>query len=82
MQILGIDPLITPVDPTAGVGSSNVPTHFASVTLDFTAIQIPVYAGFTTGMEQHGIGILGQSGFFEHFKVTFDYKSKIFTVEH
>ena len=82
MQPLGIDPLTSPVDLTAGVGSSNVPTHFATVTLDFTAVQIAVYVGFTTGMDQHGMGLLGQAGFFENFKVTFDYKSKIFTIEH
>jgi hypothetical protein len=82
MQPLGLDPLTSPVNPTAGVGSSNVLTHFANVTLDFTAVQIAVYVGFTTGMDQHGMGLLGQAGFFENFKVTFDYKKKIFTVEH
>jgi hypothetical protein len=82
MQPLGLDPLSAPVDPSAGVGNSNLPTHFATVTLDFAVVQITAYAGFTTGMDRHGIGLLGQAGFFENFKVTFDHKNQLFTIEH
>ena len=81
MQPLGLDPLAAPVDMTSGVGGTNIPTHFADVTLDFGPTQFSVYAGFTTGMDQIGIGLLGQSGFFDRHKVTFDYKSKLFTIE-
>jgi hypothetical protein len=81
MQPLGLDPLAAPVDMTSGVGSTNVPTHFVDVTLDFGPTQFSVYAGFTTGLDQIGIGLLGQSGFFDRHKVTFDYQNKLFTVE-
>jgi hypothetical protein len=81
MQPLGLDPLAAPVDMTSGLGSTNVPTHFVDVTLDFGPTQFSVYAGFTTGMDQIGIGLLGQSGFFDRHKITFDYKSKLFTIE-
>jgi hypothetical protein len=81
MQQLGLDPLTAPVEMTAGVGANN-PTHFCNVTLDLQGVvQIPVYAGFTTGMDQLGIGLLGQSGFFEAFKITFDIVAKIYTLE-
>jgi hypothetical protein len=39
------------------------------------------YAGFTPGMDNQGIGLLGQTGFFENFRVTFDHKARIFTIE-
>jgi hypothetical protein len=81
MQPLGLDPLTAPVDLTSGVGSTNVPTHFTNVVLDFGVLQFPVYAGFTTGMDPLGLGLLGQSGFFDHFKIMFDYGNKLFTVE-
>lgn len=81
MQPLGLDPLTAPVEMTSGVGSTNVPTHFCNVTIDLGPVQIPVYAGFTTGMDQLGCGLLGQAGFFEAFKITFDYANKLFHVE-
>jgi len=49
--------------------------------MDFGVVQIPVYAGFTSGMEQFGCGLLGQAGFFEALKITFDYSNKLFHVE-
>jgi hypothetical protein len=53
------------------VGSSDVPTHFANVTIDLQGlVQFPVYAGFTSGLDQTGVGLLGQTGFFERFKIT------------
>ncbi len=82
MQPLGLDPLSAPVDMTSGVGSTNVPTHFTNVMIDLQGlIQFPVYAGFTTGMEQLGMGLLGQTGFFERLKITFDYSMKFYTIE-
>ena len=40
-----------------------------------------MYAGFTTGMDQLGIGLLGQAGFFEAFKITFDFANKLYHIE-
>jgi Aspartyl protease len=82
MQTLGLDPLTSPVEITSGVGNPSVPTHFAQVTLDLGVAQLPMYVGFTTGMDQLGLGLLGQTGFFESFKVTFDYKNRLFTIEN
>jgi hypothetical protein len=82
MPPLGLNPLSSPVEGTSGVGSSNVATHFSKVIIDLQGVvQIPVYAGFTMGMDQLGIGLLGQVGFFEAFKVTFDYANKIYFLE-
>jgi hypothetical protein len=82
MQPLGLDALTSPVEMTSGVGNSHVPTHYTNVTLDLQGqMQFEVYAGFTTGMDQLGLGLLGQVGFFERFKITFDYTNKLYTLE-
>lgn len=82
MQPLGLDPLVAPVERISGVGSSDVPTHFADVTIDLQGlVQFPVYAGFTSGLDQTGVGLLGQTGFFERFKITFDYSKKMYSIE-
>jgi len=82
MQPLGLDPLTSPVEGTSGVGSTNIPTHFSKIVIDLQgAVQIPVYAGFTPGMDQLGIGLLGQAGFFEAFRITFDYVSRLYYLE-
>lgn len=82
MQPLGLDPLTSPVEGTSGVGSTNVPAHFSNIVMDLQGvIQIPVYAGFTTGMDQLGFGLLGQAGFFEAFKITFDFANKLYHIE-
>jgi hypothetical protein len=82
MQTLGLDPLAAPVDMTSGVGSTNIPTHFTNVTIDLQGVvQFPVYAGFTTGMNELGMGLLGQAGFFARFKITFDYRKGVDTID-
>ncbi len=81
MQPLGLDPLAAPLDTTSGVGSTNVPTHYCNVMLDLGPIHFQIYAGFTTGMDAYGIGLLGQDGFFDKFKITFDHAHGIYTIE-
>lgn len=82
MSPLGLDHAKSPVEGTSGVGSTNLPTHFSDIVIDLQGlIQIPIYAGFTTGMDKLGIGLLGQAGFFEAFKITFDYASGFYHLE-
>jgi hypothetical protein len=82
MQPLGLDPLTCPVEGTSGVGSTNIPTHFSKIVIDLQGVvQIPIYAGFTPGMDLLGIGLLGQAGFFEAFRITFDYASSLYYLE-
>ena len=81
MQPLGLDPLTAPIDTTSGVGGANIPAHFCQVVIDLGVLQFPVYAGFTTGMDHLGLGLLGQAGFFERFKITFDHANKNFVME-
>lgn len=82
MQPLGLNPLAAPLEMTIGVGSTNVPTHFADIDIDLQGvIQFHVYAGFTTGLDPIGIGLLGQSGFFDRFIVHFKLSQGIYEIE-
>lgn len=82
MQPLGLNPLTAPIELTAGVGSTNLPTHFASISLDLQGvIELPLYAGFTTGLDQWGYGLLGQVGFFDRFNIAFRLMEKTCYIE-
>ena len=82
MQPLGLNPLTAPTEMTSGVGSVNVPTHFVNLNIDLQGVvQFPVYAGFTTGLDAIGVGLLGQSGFFDRFTVHFRLAQNIYQIE-
>jgi hypothetical protein len=74
---------------TGGCGSSANPTYYGDLEIQLRFAGIPglpmisfkTYAGFTPGMDAQGIGLLGQSGFFENFKTTFDHKARLFHIE-
>ena len=79
---LNLDVLRLPKTFTGGVGSQANLTYYDTVSIDLgDGIQFSAYAAFTQGMNQVGLGLLGQSGFFEHFRVEFLYNQKIFTIE-
>ena len=86
---LGLDPLQMKMHMTGGCGSSANPTYYADIEIQLRINGIPgvpmislkTFAGFTPGMDAQGIGLLGQSGFFENFKTTFDHKNRLFHIE-
>ncbi|HKN76305.1 MAG TPA: hypothetical protein VJW94_14095 [Candidatus Acidoferrum sp.] len=82
LQPLGLDALAAPVAMSAGFGSAGVPTHFANISIDLPGvIKFPVYAGFTSALDRMGLGLLGQSGFFDRFNVSFRLVEKICLIE-
>jgi hypothetical protein len=81
MTALGLDPLASPIERTAGVGSSNLPTHFCKIEIDIGFSRFAIYAGFTSGLEQIGYGLLGQAAFFDKFNVTFRHSQGVFQIE-
>jgi hypothetical protein len=82
LQPLGLNPLEAPIELTTGVGSTNVPTHFVNVEIDLQGVvRFPVYAGFTTGLDAVGMGLLGQSGFFDRFVVHFKLIQGVYEIE-
>lgn len=79
---LRLDPLRAGLDATSGLGSYNVPTYFWNITIDLHGkAQFGVYAGFTEGLNQWGVRLLGQSGFFDRFNVAFNHRNGIFELE-
>lgn len=79
---MGLDPLAATLDGAAGLGSYNVPTYFREIGIDLQGIaQFRAYVGFTTGLENWGFGLLGQTGFFDRFKVTFDPPNGLYHLE-
>ncbi len=67
---LALDPFQGPSAHVGGVGSSNVPVYFWDVVVELPGItRFPLRAGFTEGLNQWGLGLLGQDGFFNRFRV-------------
>jgi hypothetical protein len=80
--MLGLDPLTAPMETISGVASTGVPTHYFNVEIDLQGVlRFPVYAGFTSGLDDIGMGLLGQNGFFERFHVHFKLSRRIYEIE-
>jgi hypothetical protein len=81
-MLLKIDTLKLPKATTGGVGSQGNITYYDSLKIDMgNGIEFSAYVGFTRGLDTIGMGLLGQSGFFENYKVEFLHNQKIFNVE-
>jgi hypothetical protein len=79
---LKLDILSLPKGLTGGVGSRGNTTYWDTISVDLGhGIAFSVYTGFTKGMDEMGLGLLGQDGFFEHFRVEFLLSEKIFIIE-
>ena len=80
--LLKLDVLKLPKALTGGVGSSTNVTFYDTITIDLgSGIEFSAYTGFTQGMDYMGVGLLGQDGFFEHYRVEFSLSRKVFTIE-
>lgn len=80
--MLKLDVLHLPKAMTGGVGSQTNTTYYDNLTIDLgNGIVFHAYAGFTQGMDSVGLGLLGQSGFFDAYNVGFRHGDKVFTVE-
>lgn len=79
---LNLDLSTLPKSLTGGVGSAANVTYYATVSIDLGGgIDFSAYAGFTQGLDHSAFGLLGQSGFFEQFRVEFDHPRKTFPLE-
>ena len=80
--LLKLDVLKLPKSLTGGVGGNANTTYYDTIEIDLgNGIAFSAYAGFTQGMDQMGLGLLGQDGFFEHYRVEFLLSRKVFTIE-
>lgn len=90
---LGLDTLQMKQHTTGGVGSTGNITHYAEITIEIgkfeqngnwtfdPELKFKAYSGFTSGLEDQGIGLLGECDFFQKYVVTFDHKSSLFHLE-
>jgi hypothetical protein len=60
---------------------ANLADYLADPTKFNPLVSFDAYVAFTSGLEAQGLGLLGQSGFFENYVVTFDYKKREFHIE-
>lgn len=80
--LLNLDVAKLPRAITTGVGSQSNVTYYGWLSIRMQdGIAFSAYAGFTSGMEAIGVGLLGQSGFFEAHNVEFRHADRVFTVE-
>jgi hypothetical protein len=80
--LLGLDPLTKSASDTAGVGNGSVPTFYWPVKMEFPGvIVLDIYAGFTVGLENVGLGLLGQCGLFDRAKILFDHPGGTFSID-
>jgi hypothetical protein len=81
-KMLGLDVTKLPRALTSGVGSQSNVTWYDTVTIDLgQEIKFSAYVGFSEAMERIGTGLLGQSGFFERYRVEFLLTRKLFTID-
>lgn len=67
---------------TSGLGNRLNVTYFETITIDLGfGIIFTSLVGFTGGMNGVGFGLLGQTGLFENYDVTFARRRKIFIIE-
>ncbi|MBU1615976.1 retropepsin-like domain-containing protein [bacterium] len=64
-----------------GVGGE-VKTYLHQNYIQIQDVRIRGDLYFSDEWNDWGFGLLGRHGFFTHFKVIFDYRRKIFTIEH
>ncbi len=82
LKILGLDPLNLEMRQTGGIGNSANETFFSLVKIDVgVGAPFTTFAGFTAGIESFGVGLLGQSGFFENYRATFNHSGRVFHVD-
>ena len=71
-DIIGIDVESGKEAGFGGVGGAGMRAYFHTVKVYVGDYSYDLYCGFTRDIPADGYGILGQVGFFDHFKVNFD----------
>lgn len=86
LTVLGLDPLNLKMQMTSGVGSAANVTYYADISVEIPieprlGLAANVRAGFTPALDAQGLGLLGQTGIFDRFRVTFDHSAGLFHIE-
>jgi len=62
--------------PFSGIAGAGQTAYFHNIKLEVGGHEFGCYAGFSPDIQDLPYGILGQVGFFDVFKVSFDYKKE------
>lgn len=65
---------------TKGIGGGFFKSYFHQVKLEIAEVKYSTEVGFVDNLSQISAGILGQIGFFDHFKTCFDLKNDVIEV--
>lgn len=79
--ILGIDVTKGERHEIAGVTGAHEPYYVFPLTIRIGGRLYTIRAGFLERMGRYGYGVVGQLGFFEHFVVSFDFRSEEVTLK-
>lgn len=60
----------------SGVGEAMMTAYFHTIQARVGEHVYDLYCGFTRDIPADGYGILGQTGFFDHFRVSFDHSQE------
>lgn len=81
-RLLKLDILSLPMGLTGGLGGGANTTYWDTITVDLGhGLVFPAYTGFTQGMDAMGLGLLGQDGFFDRYRVEFLLSKTVFIIE-
>ena len=78
---MGFDPEGQPCAMIRGLTGSPADLYLWEVTLKFDFGSFRVMAGFSEALDRQDRGYLGQNGFFDSVRVTFDRRANRFTIE-
>ena len=59
-----------------GTGGTPQIAYFHNIQIEIGGWPMDLYCGFSSDMKSLPYGLLGQTGFFDHFKIEFDYSNK------
>lgn len=75
-EVLGLDVTRGKEANFGGVGGRGMVAYFHTIRLHIGSYAGDFYCGFTRDIPPDGYGILGQVGFFDHFRVLFDHPNE------
>jgi hypothetical protein len=65
-----------------GTGGRTQTAYFHEIMFSIEGTEITTMVGFSYGLESLNVGLLGQTGFFNKFKIEFDLQKRIITLDN
>lgn len=75
-KVIGLDIHAGKSEILNGIPPHPITAYFHDILISLGGYEPDCYAGFSDELSHLSYGILGQTGFFDRYKITFDYKSE------